>query len=114
MQNTSERIFVSCRTGSGDLAPFEFDNLGSILANLPGMSDIRIQYSGGNLTLSWLLLCEKRADLGQWLYRHQDYYGTMQGVVFDNQAQADGFTLALDQMRMWQRLGGTYAKVDNK
>ena len=109
MQNTSERIFVSCRTGSGDVAPFEFDNLGSILANLPGMSDIRIQYSGGNLTLSWLLVCEKRTDLGYYLHRYQEYYGTMQGVVFDNQVQADGFTLALDQMRMWQRLGGAWS-----
>ena len=108
MQNTSERIFVAYRTASG-LTSFEFDNLASILANLPGMSDIQIQYSGGNLTLSWRLLCEKRTDLGWWLYRHQDYYGTMQGVVFDNQAQADGFTLALDQMRMWQRLGGAWS-----
>ena len=108
MQNTSERIFVSYRTASG-LTSFEFDNLASILANLPGMSDIQIQYSGGNLTLSWRLLCEKRTDLGWWLYRHQDYYGTMQGVVFDNQAQADGFALALDQMRMWQRLGGAWS-----
>ena len=108
MQNTSERIFVSYRTASG-LTSFEFDNLASILANLPGMSDIQIQYSGGNLTLSWRLLCEKRTDLGWWLYRHQDYYGTMQGVVFDNQVQADGFTLALDQMRMWQRLGGAWS-----